>query len=79
VEIPVKAIREQIASAIDLIVHVCRVPEGKRLLTSITEVTGAGESQILLQEIFHRERLHGGNGFGPLAPTGVPPKFMFHI
>lgn len=76
VEIPVKAIREQIASAIDLVVHVCRVPEGKRVLSSITEVTGAGESQILLQEIFHRTKKNGENGIGPLRKTGVPSKFM---
>lgn len=76
VEIPIKAIREQIASAIDLVVHVCRVPEGKRVLSSITEVTGAGESQILLQEIFHRTKTNQGNGIGILQPTGVPSKFM---
>lgn len=76
VEIPIKAIREQIASAIDLVVHVCRVPEGKRVLSSIMEVTGAGESQILLQEIFQRTKKNGGNGIGPLRPTGVPSKFM---
>jgi len=79
VEIPIKAIREQIASAIDLVVHVCRVPEGKRLLSSITEVTGVGESQILLQEIFRRMKKNGVNGFGPLTPTGVPPKFMVKL
>lgn len=76
VEIPVKAIREQIASAMDLIVHVCRVPEGKRLLSSITEVTGAGEHQILLQEIFHRAKRNGENGIGPLQKTGIPSKFI---
>ena len=79
VEIPIKAIREQIASAIDLIVHVCRAPDGRRMVSSITEVTGSGESQILLQEIFHRTKSNGENGSGPLLPTGVPPKFMFNM
>jgi pilus assembly protein CpaF len=75
VEIPVRAIREQIASAIDVIVHTCRMGDGKRAVTSITEVTGMGETQILLQEIF-RSSMHGGPpGEAILVPTGVPSKF----
>jgi pilus assembly protein CpaF len=75
IEIPVRAIREQIASAIDVIVHTCRRGDGKRAVTSITEVTGMGETQILLQEIFHSP-MHGGPPGKPiLIPTGVPSKF----
>jgi len=76
VEIPVKAIREQVASAIDLIVHVSRLANGMRVLSSITEVTGAGEHQILLQEIFRRTNARTEHGDGLLESTGVPSKFM---
>ena len=76
VEIPVRAIRDQISSAIDVIVHVVRLPEGRRAVSSITEVTGAGETQILLQEIFRWTNGAGGNGAGSLVSTGVPSKFL---
>ncbi|GAB4371542.1 MAG: CpaF family protein [Deltaproteobacteria bacterium] len=79
IEIPVKAIREQIASAIDLIVHVCRMSTGRRAVASITEVTGAGEQQILLQEIFRFSPPSAGNAGGSLRKTGVPPKFTNEI
>ncbi len=77
VDIPVRAIREQIASAIDVIVHTSRMADGKRVVTSVTEVTGMAETQILLQEIFHMEKNQGVPGKSSLVPTGVPSKF-FH-
>jgi len=76
VEIPVKAIREQVASAIDLIVHVSRMSNGMRVISSITEVTGAGEQQILLQEIFRRSASRTEQIEGSLQYSGVPSKFM---
>jgi pilus assembly protein CpaF len=75
VDIPVRAIREQIASAIDVIVHTCRTVDGKRIATSVTEVTGIGETQILLQEIFRAKKDPGTPGKLLLVPTGVPSKF----
>ncbi len=77
VDIPVRAIREQIASAIDLIVHTSRMPDGKRIVASITEVTGMSESQILLQEMFRLERNREQGGRFELGSTGIPSKF-FH-
>jgi pilus assembly protein CpaF len=77
VEIPVRAIREQIASAIHLIIHTGRVPGGKRAVTSIAEVTGMNDSQILVQEMFRRPR--GDDGIRPggcLVPTGVPSRYL---
>ncbi|MBF8258410.1 MAG: T2SP E protein [Actinobacteria bacterium] len=74
VEIPVRAIREQIASAIDVIVHISRTGDGKRSVHTISEVTGMGEMQILLQEIFRLSRSEGTAGKACLAPTGVPSK-----
>lgn len=77
VEIPVKAIREQIASAIDIVVHTCRMSDGSRTVPCIAEITGMGENQILLQEIFRSSKDVASSGKGSLAPTGVPSKF-FH-
>ncbi|MGZ9264616.1 MAG: CpaF family protein [Candidatus Deferrimicrobiaceae bacterium] len=76
VEIPVKAIREQIASAIDILVHMSRMRDGRRSVTSITEVTGMSESQILLQEIFRWEEEKGTFGEGKLSGTDIPSKFL---
>jgi pilus assembly protein CpaF len=76
VDIPVKAIREQIASAIDILVHVSRMRDGRRAVTSITEVTGMSESQILLQEIFRWEEEKKPSGEGKLSGTDIPSKFL---
>jgi pilus assembly protein CpaF len=76
VEIPVKAIREQIASAIDILVHMSRMGDGRRAVTSITEVTGMSESQILLQEIFRWKCERGTTKEGELTPTEIPSKFL---
>jgi pilus assembly protein CpaF len=76
VEIPIRAIREQIASAIGLIIHTSRIKGGRRAVTSVTEVTGMNESQILLQEIFRWSKNDGGIDPGyRLVPTGVPSRF----
>lgn len=76
VEIPVRAIREQIASAIDIVVHTCRISDGRRTVPSIAEITGMGETQILLQEVFRCSTADGTRGNGCLTPTGVPSKFF---
>jgi pilus assembly protein CpaF len=74
VEIPVKAIREQIASAIDVIVHIARMGDGRRAVTSVTEATGMGEYQVLLQEIFRYRSEPGARSGGRLTATGIPSK-----
>jgi pilus assembly protein CpaF len=51
-EIPIKAIREYIESAIDLVVHVERLNDGRRKVTSICEITGIKDDMIQLKEIF---------------------------
>ena len=76
VEIPVKAIREQISSAIDILVHMNRLGNGRRVITSITEVTGISDSQILLQEIFRWKGERGLGKEGELTPTDIPSKFL---
>jgi len=76
VEIPIGAIREQIASAIDVIVHTGRIAAGKRAVTSVTEITGMNESQILLQELFRWSKGSARkDGAGRLVATGIPPRF----
>ena len=77
-ELPVKAIREQIAGAIDLIIQQSRLKDGSRKITNITEVQGMEGDIIVLQDIFTFEQ-HGlsenGKVIGKLVPTGVRPKF----
>ncbi|MBA2283497.1 MAG: CpaF family protein [Acidimicrobiia bacterium] len=78
-DLPVRAIREQINSAIDLILQVDRMPDGRRVVTSLTEVQGMEGDVILLQDIFKYRFLPGserGRPSGELAATGLRPKFM---
>ncbi len=77
-ELPLRAIRQQIASAIDLIIHTERMRDGTRKVVQVTEVQGMEGDIIVLQDIFVFERLGWENGriVGRLRPTGIRPKFM---
>jgi pilus assembly protein CpaF len=78
-DLPVRAIREQIASAIDLILQVSRMPDGRRVITAVTEVQGLEGDIILLQDIFKYRPLPGaapGKLAGELVATGLRPKFL---
>jgi pilus assembly protein CpaF len=78
VDLPIKAIREQIASAIDVIIQQSRLKDGSRKITNITEVQGMEGDMIVLQDIFafKQEGLTPeGKIIGRLVPTGVRPKF----
>ncbi|MDC3416940.1 CpaF family protein [Aquibacillus salsiterrae] len=78
VELPVKAIREQISGAIDLIIQQSRLKDGSRKIVSITEVQGLEGDVIVLQDIFTFEQNgldEQGKVIGSLVPTGVRPKF----
>ncbi len=77
-ELPMRAIREQIASAVDVIVHTARLRDGSRKITSITEVYGVEDDDILTQEIFTFEQtgVVDGKIQGQLRPTGIRPTFM---
>jgi enamine deaminase RidA (YjgF/YER057c/UK114 family) len=77
-ELPLRAIREQMASAVDLIVHTSRLKDGSRRIVNITEVYGIEDEDILTQDIFAFEQtgFHEGKIEGSLAPTGVRPTFM---
>jgi pilus assembly protein CpaF len=77
-ELPVRAIREQIASAIDLILQVTRMPDGRRVISAVTEVQGLEGDMILLQDIFKYRPVPGATGkaAGELVATGLRPKFI---
>jgi pilus assembly protein CpaF len=77
VELPLRAVREQISSAVDLIVHQDRLKDGSRKITSITEVQGMEGDVIVLQDVFMFEQtgVSEGKVEGYLRPTGVRPRF----
>jgi pilus assembly protein CpaF len=79
-DLPIRAIREQIASAVDLIVQLSRLRDGSRRVTHVTEVDGMEGEKITLQDIFLYDFNAGvdqstGRHRGELFPTGVRPKF----
>jgi pilus assembly protein CpaF len=78
VDLPVRAIREQIASAVDLIVHQSRLKDGTRKITNITEVQGMEGDVIVMQDVFVFEQtgIVEGKIQGRLKPTGIRPKFV---
>jgi len=77
-DLPVRAIREQIASAVDVIVQQSRMRDGSRKITAITEVQGMEGDVVVLQDVFtfEQEAFEGGKVIGRIKPTGVRPKFM---
>jgi pilus assembly protein CpaF len=77
VELPLRAVREQISSAVDLIVHQDRLKDGSRKITSITEVQGMEGDVIVLQDVFMFEQtgVSEGRVEGQLRATGVRPRF----
>ncbi|MHC1721439.1 MAG: CpaF family protein [Clostridiaceae bacterium] len=78
VDLPVKAIRQQVVGALDLIVHQARFKDGTRRITNITEVQGMEGDVIVLQDIFafeHKGVDSDGNILGDLVATGIRPKF----
>ena len=80
VELPVKAIREQIAGGFDLLVHISRLVDGSRKIIQITEIAGMEGDVITLQDIFCAHVPEGGASAGrlitPLEPTSLRPGFL---
>ncbi|HWQ05049.1 MAG TPA: CpaF family protein [Longilinea sp.] len=77
-DLPVKVIRQQIASAIDLIIQQSRMRDGARKVTSITEVSGMEGDTVVMTEIFRFEQTgvdKDGKAVGELKPTGIRPLF----
>jgi pilus assembly protein CpaF len=80
-DLPVRAIREQVSSAIDLVVHQERMRDGTRKVVNITEVSGMEGDVITMTDIFVFEQTgyEEGKIVGRLRPTGLRPKFMDKI
>ncbi len=81
-DLPIRAIREQIASAVDLVVQQERMKDGSRKIINITEVVGMEGDNIQLQDIFFFEQTgvdDNGKIVGRLRPTGVRPRFLDRI
>ncbi|SRR5579884_162586 len=77
-ELPAKAIREQVASAIDLIIHLSRMRDGTRRVTHVSEIVGMESQTVTMQDIF-LFRAEGvdaaGRVLGEMLPTGLRPRF----
>jgi pilus assembly protein CpaF len=77
-ELPIKAIRQQIAGAIDLIVQQARLKDGSRKITNITEVQDLEGDVVVLQDIFSYKQQgidKSGKIVGKMVATGIRPKF----
>jgi pilus assembly protein CpaF len=83
IALPVRAIRDQVASALDLIVQVARLKDGSRRVTAMTEVEGMESDVITLQDLFTFDygagRDESGRFLGCLRSTGLRPKFTEHL
>jgi len=80
-ELPIRAVREQISSAIELVVHQERMRDGSRKVVNITEITGMEGDIITMTDlyVFEQVGLEAGKVVGRLRPTGLRPKFMDKI
>ncbi len=77
-DLPERALREMISSAIQIIVQITRLPDGSRKVTAVTEVHGMEDRTIVLQDLFSYEPKIDSNGryIGAAEPTGLRPKFL---
>jgi pilus assembly protein CpaF len=80
-DLPLRAVREQIAAAFDVIVHLDRLVDGNRKVTQISEVQGMEGDVIVMQDIFRyvQTGVQNGRVLGHFTATGIRPKFMEKI
>jgi len=81
-ELPSRAIREQIASAVDIIIHESRLSDGSRKVDAITEVTGLEGNQIVMQDLFTFVQTgvdENGRILGEMKPTGAVPTWIDQV
>lgn len=80
-DLPTRAIREQIASALELVIHIERMRDGTRKVTHVSEIQGMEGDVITMTDIFIFEQtgLENGRVIGRLRPTGLRPRFMEKI
>jgi pilus assembly protein CpaF len=77
-ELPLKAIRDQVASALDLVIHQERMPDGTRKVIRVSEVQGMEGDVVTLQDlfVFQQTSIEQRRIIGSLRPTGLRPKFV---
>lgn len=81
-ELPMKAMRQQISSAVDLIIQANRLQGGPRKVTSIVEVMNMEQDVIIMQDVFRYRQLgidQNGRAFGQFEATGVRPTFVSRL
>jgi pilus assembly protein CpaF len=81
-ELPIKAMRQQISSAVDLIIQANRLQGGPRKITSITEVMNMEQDVIIMQDVFRFKQLgldSNGRAYGQFEATGVRPAFVTRL
>src|SRR5205814_4129991 len=82
VELPLRAIREQVSSAFDLLVQITRLVDGSRRITNVSEVLGMESDVVTLQDVFVAQPPEEGQAYGthrllsPLHSTGLKPHFL---
>jgi pilus assembly protein CpaF len=77
-ELPVRAMRQQISLALDVVVHTSRLSDGSRKITGVSEVVGMEGDTVMLQELFRFERDRAeadGSVAGRFVSTGIRPRF----
>ncbi len=84
VDLPMRAIREQVASAIQFVVHQSRMKDGSRRITHVSEITGMEGDTITMQDVFLYDHGMGfdqdtGRSLGHLKPTGIRPKLVHDL
>jgi len=82
IEIPERAIRELISSAINVIVQISRYSDGTRRVSSISEIVGMEQGTISMQEVFQFEKQgidSEGKTLGVFKPTGIRPRYLAHM
>jgi pilus assembly protein CpaF len=77
-DLPVRAIREQIAAAINVIIQLERLQDGSRRIVQVSEVTGLSNDIIAMSDlfVFQRQGMQEGRVVGRMVPTGIRPRFM---
>ena len=80
-DLPLRAIREQISSAMDCIIHLERLRDGSRRVVQVAEIQGMEGDVIVMQDVFHFEQngVKEGRVLGRLQPTGIRPRFTDKI
>ena len=81
VDMPIRVLRDYVASAIDMVVHLMRLPDGRRVISEVLEVGEAGDEGLRMQPI-HRYRVtggHEGRTDGFFESTGVRPAFLEYL